>query len=110
MALLTDEEIQQELKTLHGWEWDGDTIEKQYSFGSFAESMAFANRVAGLAEAQNHHPDILVQYAKVTLITSSHDVGGLTARDFKLAKAIDAWVPRRRRRRPARPGAGASAG
>jgi 4a-hydroxytetrahydrobiopterin dehydratase len=52
--------------------------------------MAFANRVASMAEAQDHHPDILVQYSKVTLTTSSHDVGGLTARDFKLARVIDA--------------------
>lgn len=90
MALLSDDEIQRELKSLHGWEWEQDAITKQYSFGSFAESMAFANRVAGLAEAQNHHPDILVQYAKVTLTCSSHDAGGLTSRDFRLAKAIDA--------------------
>ena len=90
MAVLTEKEIQQELKGIHGWEWDGDAISKQYSFGSFADSMKFANRVAALAEEQNHHPDILVQYAKVTLTSSSHDVGGLTARDFRLAKAIDA--------------------
>jgi 4a-hydroxytetrahydrobiopterin dehydratase len=90
MALLTEDEIQRELKAVHGWEWEGGAITKQYSFGSFAESMAFANRVAGLAEEHNHHPDILVQYSKVTLTTSSHDVGGLTGRDFKLAKAVDA--------------------
>jgi 4a-hydroxytetrahydrobiopterin dehydratase len=90
MALLKDDEIQRELKALHGWQWEGDAIQKQYSFGSFAEAMAFANRVASMAEAQDHHPDILVQYSKVTLTSSSHDVGGLTARDFKLARAIDA--------------------
>jgi 4a-hydroxytetrahydrobiopterin dehydratase len=90
MALLAQKEIEQELKSLHGWEWEGDAIEKQYSFGSFADSMKFANRVAALAEEQNHHPDILVSYTKVTLTLSSHDAGGLTARDFKLAKAVDA--------------------
>jgi 4a-hydroxytetrahydrobiopterin dehydratase len=90
MALLTEKEIEQELKALRGWDWEGSAIRKQYSFGSFAESMAFANRVASLAETQDHHPDILVSYSKVTLTSSSHDVGGLTARDFKLAKAIDA--------------------
>ncbi len=90
MALLTTKDVEQELKGLHGWEWEGDAIEKQYSFGSFADSMKFANRVAALAEEHNHHPDILVQYTKVTLTLSSHDAGGLTARDFRLAKAIDA--------------------
>lgn len=90
MALLTEKEVQQELKALHGWEWEGDAIQKQYSFGSFAEAMKFANRVASVAEEQNHHPDILISYSKVTLTTSSHDVGGLTSRDFRLAKAVDA--------------------
>ncbi len=90
MALLKETEVEQELKGLHGWEWEGGSIEKQYSFGSFAEAMKFANRVAALAEEQNHHPDILVSYTKVTLTLSSHDAGGLTARDFKMAKAVDA--------------------
>ncbi len=90
MALLTEKEVEHELKDIHGWEWEGGAMEKQYSFGSFAEAMAFANRVAALAEEHNHHPDILVQYTKVTLTTSSHDAGGLTSRDFKLARAIDA--------------------
>lgn len=90
MALLTEKEVEQQLKALHGWEWEGDAIRKQYSFASFAEAMAFANRVATLADQHDHHPDILVQYSKVTLTSSSHDVAGLTARDFRLAKAIDA--------------------
>jgi 4a-hydroxytetrahydrobiopterin dehydratase len=90
MALLTEKEIQQQLTALRGWEWDGDAIHKQYSFGSFADAMKFANQVAALAETQNHHPDILISYSKVTLTSSSHDVGGLTTRDFQLAKAVDA--------------------
>lgn len=90
MALLTDKDVQQELEAIHGWEWEGGSIQKQYSFGSFADAMAFANRVAAVAEEQNHHPDILISYSKVTLTSSSHDVGGLTARDFKLARAVDA--------------------
>ena len=52
--------------------------------------MAFVNRVAELAEAADHHPDILIQYSKVTLTLSSHDAGGLTERDFSLALSIDA--------------------
>lgn len=90
MALLTEDEILRQLPALAGWVRDGNAIRKQYSFGSFAEAMAFANRVAVLAEQQDHHPDIHVQYSKVTLTSSSHDAGGLTARDFRLAQAIDA--------------------
>ena len=52
--------------------------------------MAFVNRVAELANAADHHPDILINYDRVTLTLSSHDSGGLTERDFKLAAAIDA--------------------
>jgi 4a-hydroxytetrahydrobiopterin dehydratase len=52
--------------------------------------MKIANQDAALAETQNHHPDILISYSKVTLTSSSHDVGGLTTRDFQLAKAVDA--------------------
>jgi 4a-hydroxytetrahydrobiopterin dehydratase len=52
--------------------------------------MAFANRVAALAEEANHHPDILIEYDTVTLTLSSHDVGGLTERDFRLAARIQA--------------------
>jgi 4a-hydroxytetrahydrobiopterin dehydratase len=89
MALLSDKDVEQELQAVHGWEWEGGSIQKQYSFASFSDAMAFANRVAGIAEEHDHHPDILVQYSKVTLTCSSHDVGGLSSRDFKLAKAID---------------------
>jgi 4a-hydroxytetrahydrobiopterin dehydratase len=52
--------------------------------------MAFVNRVAELANAADHHPDILIRYDHVVLTLSSHDSGGLTERDFKLAAAIDA--------------------
>jgi 4a-hydroxytetrahydrobiopterin dehydratase len=88
---LSDAEITERLSGLAGWERTGAEIRKVYRFGGgFGEAMAFVNRVAGLAEAINHHPDILVQYDKVTLVLTSHDAGGLTERDFRLARAIDA--------------------
>ena len=59
-------------------------------FATFAEAMAFANRVAALAERHDHHPDILVQYSRVTLTLSTHDAGGLTELDFRLAREIGA--------------------
>jgi 4a-hydroxytetrahydrobiopterin dehydratase len=52
--------------------------------------MAFVNRVADLAEAADHHPDIDIRYSRVTLVLSTHDAGGLTARDFALAEKIGA--------------------
>lgn len=89
MARLSEDEIKQGLGTLSGWTRDGERIRKQYRFKSFAEAIAFTNRVAGLAEDADHHPDILVEYDKVTLTLSSHDAGGLTERDFRLATRID---------------------
>jgi 4a-hydroxytetrahydrobiopterin dehydratase len=87
---LTNPEIEQRLARLPGWERAGEAIRRTWSFGSFAESMAFVNRVAELAEAADHHPDIDIRYSKVTLILSTHDAGGLTDRDFSLAASIGA--------------------
>jgi 4a-hydroxytetrahydrobiopterin dehydratase len=89
MPLLSDDEIRGRLASLPGWERAGQEIRRTYSLDSFAGAMAFANRVAGLAENADHHPDILIQYSKVTLTLSSHDVGGLSERDFRLASQID---------------------
>ena len=88
-GLLPEEQIAGRLKQVPGWERSGAQIRRTYSFGSFKEAMAFANRVAEAAEAADHHPDILVQYRKVTLTLTSHDAGGLTERDFRLAQRID---------------------
>ena len=90
MALLTDDEIVTRLLALPGWTREANAIRREYAFKSFADALAFAARVAVIAAERDHHPDILLQYAKVTLTSSSHDAGGLTARDFDLAKAIDA--------------------
>jgi 4a-hydroxytetrahydrobiopterin dehydratase len=89
MALLNEEEIRDRLKQLRGWERAGKEIRKVYAFKSFAEGMAFANRVAKAADAADHHPDMLIQYGRVTLTLTSHDAGGLTERDFRLARQID---------------------
>ena len=90
MAHLSDDEARERLKTVPGWELQGGTIRRTYFFPDFKAGMAFANRVADLANAQDHHPDMLVQYRAVTLTLTSHDSGGLTARDFRLAQSIDA--------------------
>ena len=90
MAPLTETEIQQHLARVPGWERRGPEIRRTWAFADFAGSMVFVNRVAALAEAADHHPDIDVRYSKVTLALSTHDAGGLTARDFALAEAIGA--------------------
>lgn len=89
-ARLTEPAIQQELKTTVGWKRSGDAIIRTYSFSTFVAAMAFVNFVAGLAERADHHPDVLIQYNKVTLTLSTHSAKGLTALDFELARKIDA--------------------
>jgi 4a-hydroxytetrahydrobiopterin dehydratase len=90
MGRLEDTEIRKRLQGLSGWAQSGNAIEKTYSFEGFAGSIAFVNRVAQLAEQADHHPDILIQYDKVKLTLSSHDSGGVTDRDLRLAAAVDA--------------------
>jgi 4a-hydroxytetrahydrobiopterin dehydratase len=87
---LSDQDARTRLATLTGWEIDGDRLRKRYTLDSFKAAIAFVNRVAALAEAADHHPDILIEYRHVTLTLTTHDEGGLSARDFSLASRIDA--------------------
>ena len=75
---------------LSGWTLEGDRLRKRYAHDSFASALAFVNKVGALAEAADHHPDILIEYRHVTLTLTTHDSGGLTDRDFSLAAQIDA--------------------
>jgi 4a-hydroxytetrahydrobiopterin dehydratase len=87
---MTKDEVKARLKDLPGWERDGDEIEKKFSFDNFKTSMAFVNRVAELAEAADHHPDISIKYNRVKLTLSTHSEGGVTEKDFALAAQLDA--------------------
>lgn len=78
------------LAGLPGWQLGEGRISRSYDLAGFGEAIAFVERVARIAEAADHHPDILIRYARVTLTLSTHDAGGLTARDFDLARRIDA--------------------
>ena len=88
-ALLSPAEISSRLAPLAGWELSKKTIHKTFRFADFRAAMSFVNRVADLAEAENHHPDFTIHYREVTLTLWSHDAGGLTKRDFDLATDID---------------------
>ena len=90
MALLSETQIRDRLARLPGWERRGNEIRRTWTFADFESSMAFVNKVAALAQAADHHPDIDIRYSKVTLALSTHDAGGLTVRDFALAEAIGA--------------------
>jgi len=87
---LSDAEVQGWLKAHAGWALEEGMIRRTYSFPDFRASMAFVNRVADAAEAADHHPDIDIRYSKVTLGLVTHDAGGITWRDTKLAEEADA--------------------
>jgi 4a-hydroxytetrahydrobiopterin dehydratase len=86
---LSEKEIQEELAKLPRWSLEGKEIMRKFEFPAFMGSIRFVNAIAEEAEKADHHPDILVQYNKVTLRLSTHDVGGLSERDFALARQAD---------------------
>ncbi|HKD13052.1 MAG TPA: 4a-hydroxytetrahydrobiopterin dehydratase [Candidatus Angelobacter sp.] len=89
MAVLTDSEIQQALVTLKGWQRQGKAIQRIFEFPDFKAAMEFVNKIADAAEQANHHPDIDIRYNKVTMALVSHDAGGVTQRDVKMARRIN---------------------
>jgi len=86
---LGDAEVQGWLKTHPGWALEGGMIRRTYAFKDFRVAMTFVNKVADAANAADHHPDIDIRYSKVTLALATHDAGGLTSRDTKLAEEAD---------------------
>lgn len=86
---LSDIEIQRALGARSGWSRRGQALVRTFEFPSFPDAIAFVNRIAGVAERMNHHPDIDIRFTKVTCSLSTHSAGGITQRDFRLAEAID---------------------
>jgi 4a-hydroxytetrahydrobiopterin dehydratase len=86
---LAHEDAERRVKSLNGWTLDGDAIRKQFTFKDFLDAIAFVNRLAPEAERADHHPDILINYKRVTLTYSTHSEGGLTEKDFAGAAAAD---------------------
>lgn len=89
MATLNEDEVRKSLEALPGWAAAGKAIERQFEFADFKGAMKFVNAVAEAAEAANHHPDIVINYNKVRLTLISHDSGGVTQRDVKMAGKIN---------------------
>jgi 4a-hydroxytetrahydrobiopterin dehydratase len=89
MAVLTDSEVQAALSNLPGWKRNGLAIERTFEFADFKSAMGFVNKIAEAAEAANHHPDIDIRYNKVRMSLVSHDSGGVTGRDVRMAGGIN---------------------
>ncbi len=90
MATLSEEEIEGRLAKLEGWTREDRFISRTFKFPSFREAVEFINRVADLAEEADHHPDLYNIWRTVTLKYTTHDAGGLTDRDFRMAERINA--------------------
>lgn len=89
MAALSKPEIQQKLEEMRDWSHQGKSIHKRYTFKSFMPGIGFVNKIAEAAEKANHHPDITINYNTVSIALSTHSEGGVTEKDFDLAKQID---------------------
>lgn len=87
---LTIQEAETLMKELSGWELSPDAkkIEKEFKFKNFAEALAFANKVGAIAEAEGHHPDLMLAWGKVGIELTTHAIGGLSVNDFILAAKI----------------------
>jgi len=94
MPKLTAGLIKAALAERPGWKREGPTIARTFEFKDFVQAMKFVNAVAKLAEQAWHHPDIDIRWNKVTLVLTTHDQGGLTGKDFALAKKFDATARR----------------
>jgi 4a-hydroxytetrahydrobiopterin dehydratase len=86
---LSREDAEQRITNLSGWTLDGDAIRKQFTFKGFPEAVGFVNRLVPEAEAADHHPDIQINYKRVTLVYSTHSAHGLTEKDFVGAAMAD---------------------
>lgn len=89
MPRLNDAQIRERLARLNGWRREGDAVSKEYTFASFPDAVAFVTRLVPGAEAADHHPDISINYERVTLSYSTHSEGGLTEKDFEGASMAD---------------------
>ena len=89
MPALTTKEVNLHLKVIPDWTKRAQTIGRTFKFDGFMTSIAFVRRIAKQAEKINHHPDIDIRFDKVTLKLTTHDEGGLTKKDFSLARKCD---------------------
>ncbi len=88
-SLYTPSDIQENLQWIKDWKLEGNSIHKDFKFKDFISAFGFMTKVAFHAEKLNHHPNWKNVYNTVSITLSTHDAGGLTELDFKLAKLID---------------------
>ena len=93
MPPMNDTDARAALVTLgQGWDLDGQVLRKTFGFPDFVSALAFVNQVGAFAEEDQHHPDLALSWGKVTVELTTHDAGGLSEKDFALAKRIQGLV------------------
>jgi 4a-hydroxytetrahydrobiopterin dehydratase len=93
MGRLSDQEIAVRLRDLPGWRLTNGALNKLFTFQTFSDGIRFVDRVAVMADAADHHPDIDIRYTRVTMTLTTHSAGGITDKDFALAGQIDQAAP-----------------
>jgi 4a-hydroxytetrahydrobiopterin dehydratase len=88
-STLSMNEVRDSMRFVPNWTHCDPSIVREFSFKDFQQAIDFVNRVAEVAETENHHPDIFISYNKVKLELSTHSAGGLTSKDFELATKVD---------------------
>jgi 4a-hydroxytetrahydrobiopterin dehydratase len=89
MSALTTKQVSLQLKSVPDWSKRAQTILRTFKFDGFMLSIAFVRRIAKQAQKANHHPDVDIRFDQVTLTLSTHDAGGITEKDFTLARQCD---------------------
>jgi 4a-hydroxytetrahydrobiopterin dehydratase len=89
MPKLSEAQIGDELKSLPGWEYQDNSLRKLFRFNEFIDGIRFIGRIAEIAEAADHHPDMHINYTRVTFVCSTHSEGGVTDKDVRLARQIE---------------------
>lgn len=92
MKVLSDTEVNERIATMEGWEFEQNAIHTALEFENFKDAFSVMTRIAFEAEKMDHHPDWSNVYNTLSISLSTHDAGGVTEKDFELAKAIDALV------------------
>jgi 4a-hydroxytetrahydrobiopterin dehydratase len=92
MSPLSEQQVEAQLKSVPSWKVVSGELTRTFTFKDFREALGFVNKVGERAEGAGHHPDIDIRYNRVRLALVTHDAGGLTAKDFELASAVDKLV------------------
>lgn len=90
--VMNDAQVAEQLRDLPDWEGDGSAIRREVTFPTFLDGIEGVRRVAEIAEAANHHPDIDIRWRTVTFVMTTHSAGGVTTADVEMARRIDEVV------------------